>query len=154
MAGLDDGRVRVGDRAPAREATPAAPVGELRQYELRAGDSLIRIAEAWFGDAQKWTLLAEMNPDLDPNKLQIGQKVLLPPKDATVPARLPKPLTAKSTMPGTRKVAKGVSSSNSGGTPRVAPLGSHASTKPPTTAPMPMHACRTGVCAICRFITF
>jgi nucleoid-associated protein YgaU len=39
------------------------------------------IAEDWFGDRNKWRFIAQANPLTDPDRLQVGQKLRLPPKD-------------------------------------------------------------------------
>lgn len=60
----------------------AAPV-RYTNYSVRPGDTLVYIAEDWFGDPEKWDLIVDANPDLtNPNRLQVGQLLRLPPKDA------------------------------------------------------------------------
>jgi nucleoid-associated protein YgaU len=54
----------------------------MTDYVVQEGDTLYSIAEGWFGDASRWGLITEANPDLDPRRLQIGQRLKLPPKDA------------------------------------------------------------------------
>ena len=49
---------------------------------MRDGDTLSGIAEEWFGDANKWDLIARANPGIDPDRLRIGQTLRLPPRDA------------------------------------------------------------------------
>lgn len=51
-------------------------------YIVQAGDTMISIAASWFGDAGKWDLIKKANPDVNPEKLQIGQKLRMPPRDA------------------------------------------------------------------------
>lgn len=46
-------------------------------YVIKAGDTISRIAG---GDPQYIKLIKDANPGLDPSKLQIGQKINLPPK--------------------------------------------------------------------------
>jgi nucleoid-associated protein YgaU len=57
----------------------------MTNYVVREGDTLYSIAEGWFGDADRWDLIAAANPDLDPRRLQIGQTLRLPPKDSRRP---------------------------------------------------------------------
>lgn len=57
-------------------------------YVVKSGDTMSSIAEDWFGDASKWSMIAKENPVADPNRLSVGQKLRLPSKDA-------KPATVK-----------------------------------------------------------
>jgi nucleoid-associated protein YgaU len=43
---------------------------------------MVTIAKSWFGDETKWSLIAKANPWVDPARMQIGQKLQLPAKDA------------------------------------------------------------------------
>lgn len=45
------------------------------------GDTFASIAQDWFGNASKWTLIAKANPRVDPDRLRLGQKLRLPPKN-------------------------------------------------------------------------
>jgi len=57
-------------------------------YTVRAGDSLAKIAAAFFGDARKYVFIAEAN-GLDPMKvLPIGTQLKIPPPDAVVSHQL------------------------------------------------------------------
>jgi nucleoid-associated protein YgaU len=51
-------------------------------YVVKSGDTMSSIAADWFGDANKWSLIAKENPNIDPARLSVGQKLRLPPKDA------------------------------------------------------------------------
>ena len=63
---------------PARRTTPARTV----PYTVKENDSLWTIADAWFGDAGRWNLIAKANPLIDPDRLKLGQVLRLPPKNA------------------------------------------------------------------------
>ncbi len=80
-------------RAPApsgngasQDRTPSAGLANrppLRiEHIIKTGDTYTSIAQEWFGDGTKWTLIAKENPTVDPARLKIGQKIYLPPKDA------------------------------------------------------------------------
>jgi len=76
------------DEVEAEEAAPLAPVrpasgSKLTRYEVREGDTLSSIADAWFGSASSWALIVDANPTLDPDRLSIGQVLMLPARDAT-----------------------------------------------------------------------
>jgi len=52
-------------------------------YEVKAGDSLSKIAKHEYGDPNKWPKIFEANTDIlkDPNKIFPGQKLKIPPLD-------------------------------------------------------------------------
>ncbi len=52
-----------------------------RVYEVKAGDSLSKIAKREYGDANKWPSIFEANRDTlkDPDKIFPGQKLNIPP---------------------------------------------------------------------------
>ena len=72
--------------ATTSPSTPAAATTTLppkfESYVIKDGDTMSSIAQSWFGDAKKWDLIAKANPLVDPTKMQVGQKLNLPPKDA------------------------------------------------------------------------
>ena len=47
-------------------------------YTVKPGDSLSRIAKTLLHDAKAWELLAQINKIKDPNRIQVGQELLLP----------------------------------------------------------------------------
>jgi 5'-nucleotidase/UDP-sugar diphosphatase len=51
-----------------------------RIYAVKAGDSLSKIAEAVYGDADRWQEIFEANKDKikDPNTIEVGQKLQIP----------------------------------------------------------------------------
>jgi nucleoid-associated protein YgaU len=51
-------------------------------YEVKAGDSLSKIAKREYGDANEWKRIFEANKDTlkDPNKIFPGQKLKIPAK--------------------------------------------------------------------------
>lgn len=59
----------------------AQVVGE-QQYTVKSGDSLSRIAKHFYGDGNAWNRIFEANRDLlkDPDKIQPGQTLRIPPK--------------------------------------------------------------------------
>jgi len=67
------------DPKPTRATPP-----QTFEYVVKSGDTGSSIAEAWFGDRNKWTLISKANPLVDFKRLQIGQKLRLPAKDAPV----------------------------------------------------------------------
>lgn len=51
-----------------------------REYVIRKGDTLSKIAQEQLGKAHRWKYLHEFNKDRikDPNKLKVGQKIIIP----------------------------------------------------------------------------
>ncbi len=52
--------------------------GDRPTHKVRAGDNFERIAREELGNPALQTLIVQLNPRIDPRKLQIGQSVLLP----------------------------------------------------------------------------
>ena len=61
-------------------------------YTIQAGDNFELIAENWFGDPRKQSLIALANPTVDPLRLQLGQVIKLPPKNSTSTIRRATPV--------------------------------------------------------------
>jgi len=63
---------------PARVEKPATPVGQT--YVVKAGDSLSKIAQAVYGDLNRWREIYEANKDKipNPNVIEVGQELVLP----------------------------------------------------------------------------
>lgn len=75
--------------ADASVLTPGKPIQEISPAEFQTwvigeNDTFTSVAEAWFGDRAKWTLIAHANPLVDPDRLQLGQEIMLPPKNAVL----------------------------------------------------------------------
>ena len=65
-------------------ASSTAPAADVHQtYEVKAGDSLSKIAKHFYGSGNLWKRIFEANSDLikDPNKIFPGQKLKIPAKD-------------------------------------------------------------------------
>ena len=67
------------------ENEPAAPSGPVGEYEVKAGDSLLKImtmANARFKDEGRKSItlkqIQDANPGLNPDKLRAGQKIYIP----------------------------------------------------------------------------
>jgi 5'-nucleotidase len=64
----------------SQTATPEV-AGET--YEVQSGDTLLTIAEQFYGDGTQWRRIYDANKDVigpDPDKLKIGMKLKIPPK--------------------------------------------------------------------------
>ena len=54
--------------------TPSGPIS----YTIEKGDTLERLAVEFLGEASRWPEIAAANPDLDPDKIHVGQEILIP----------------------------------------------------------------------------
>ena len=52
--------------------------GNEQAYTIKSGDNLSRIAKRFYGEASKYTDIAQANGISDPNKIQAGQELKLP----------------------------------------------------------------------------
>lgn len=52
--------------------------GTAKAYVVREGDTLSKIAARFYGQGRDWSEIAKRNPDVDPNRLQVGQKLMIP----------------------------------------------------------------------------
>lgn len=66
---------RMGDLPP--QDPPGAAPGR-REYVVKAGDSLWRIAAKFYGDGRRWPEIASRNNLPDPTKITIGQRLHIP----------------------------------------------------------------------------
>lgn len=66
--------------------SPAKPVGstptssEKREHVVANGDTMSVIAEKYLGDKNQWQLIAKANPLVDPARMAIGTKLVIPAK--------------------------------------------------------------------------
>jgi nucleoid-associated protein YgaU len=71
--------------------TPAEPQ---QTHVIQAGDTFSGIAAKYLGDAKYAGLVLQANPDMDPRRLQIGARVVIPPRPAErAEAASPRPET-------------------------------------------------------------
>jgi nucleoid-associated protein YgaU len=68
------------DAAPSKapNSTPRASSSTGATYVVRSGDTLSRIAARMLGDGGRWRDLVAANPGLDPNRLLVGKKIVIP----------------------------------------------------------------------------
>jgi putative chitinase len=55
------------------------------EYIVKAGDTLGKIAEYFYGETDKYTLIAEANQLADPDKIEVGQILKIPESPGTQP---------------------------------------------------------------------
>jgi len=56
----------------------AEPVRFSQSYTIRKGDTLWSIAREYYGDGKRWREIVEANPHIVPEKLRVGQVIILP----------------------------------------------------------------------------
>lgn len=68
--------------------TPAERLRQLKKpsdtpkpYKIKQGDTFSSIARNVYGDEKYWVRIRDANPNVNPTALQIGQEIVLPPKD-------------------------------------------------------------------------
>lgn len=77
---------------PAAEVAkqPAGPAPKTEVYHTHTvkwpGESLSIIAGWYTGDVQNWKEVAEANPDINPNRIHEGMKILIPERMMTTKA--------------------------------------------------------------------
>lgn len=62
----------------AEPVAVAPPRPAMRTYVVRSGDTLSAIARLHYGDSRKWTRIATANPNINPDALKEGQKIVVP----------------------------------------------------------------------------
>ena len=73
-------------RAPLLQDEPrtAPPIVQYTDYIVREDDSLWTIADGWFGEPARWQEIADANPQVNPDRLRVGQRLRLPATTSTV----------------------------------------------------------------------
>ena len=74
----------VASAAPTTPATPTSSA-EMETYDVQPGDTLLSIAEQFYGDSTKWRRIYDANRDVigdDPDKLKVDTKLKIPPKES------------------------------------------------------------------------
>jgi len=67
--------------SPTAAASTDTAAGDT--YEVQSGDTLLSIADQFYGDTAQWRRVYDANKDVigsDPDKLKIGMKLKIPPK--------------------------------------------------------------------------
>ena len=73
--------------APVSAPSPS-PVGDEQTYEVQAGDTLLSIAQQFYGDQTLWRPIYDANRDVigsNPDALKPEMKLKIPPKPAPTP---------------------------------------------------------------------
>jgi nucleoid-associated protein YgaU len=77
--------------SPATVASPAVPessptaASNEQTYEIQSGDTLLSIAEQFYGDPTQWRRIYDANRDVignNPDALKVGTTLKIPPKES------------------------------------------------------------------------
>jgi nucleoid-associated protein YgaU len=66
------------ERLPALPPNDAPPAAQPREYVVVKGDTLSRIALAFYGDSKRWPEIAAANHLPDPGTISVGQRLIIP----------------------------------------------------------------------------
>ncbi len=83
---------QIADTKPAPTGTGAATDNPAATYTVKAGEYLEDIAQSQLGARGAWKKIVDANPGIDPKRLRVGQKLVIPGKSAPPePAPAPTP---------------------------------------------------------------
>lgn len=69
----------VADANDSADTDPGVVIDENTVYVVKSGDTLFRISKNFYGDEKKFQLIIDANNIKDPKKIQVGQKLKIPP---------------------------------------------------------------------------
>lgn len=78
-AAEDAAAKQAADEAAAKQAADEAAAKAPKAHVIVAGDSFWKLAEAYYGDATKWKLIADGNPTVRARRMTIGATLTIPP---------------------------------------------------------------------------
>jgi nucleoid-associated protein YgaU len=86
------GTAKPGTVRPGVESavTPAGqiPAAE-KTHVVKSGETLYQIAKEYYGNGEKWKLIAKANPKVSPTKVRAGDKLIIPAETAKTVAAVP-----------------------------------------------------------------
>ena len=95
-----------------RETIPEPKFAEIEHTVQWSGEYLSLIAKWYTGSSSNWKTIAEANPELNPNSIRIGQKILIPKTLAKTEDPMPRSFLPSS--PSNKVRAKSPSSEQPG----------------------------------------
>lgn len=77
---------KVGETAAKLDAEPdpSRPIKalpDLRRYKVAKGDTLMEISKKFLGSARQWQRVVQLNPQIDPDQLDVGTILLIPHRE-------------------------------------------------------------------------
>lgn len=102
--------VRIGDLPTMAMGSPASE-GQEKVHIVKPGESLYKIAELYYGDGRYWNGILKANPDIkDPDRLRVGQRLIIPPREeleyANLPRKIPSDISREDLVPYKVKVGE------------------------------------------------
>ncbi len=76
---------RRGSRPSDDVASPATAAANDHPYTVRSGQTLSSIAAEIYGDSRAWTQIAKENPKINPARLKVGTRIMIPDPAAVRP---------------------------------------------------------------------
>jgi hypothetical protein len=96
---------------------PAASADQGRNHRIQPGESLFSIAEEAYGNGLEWPRIWEANPWIDPDRLQAGDLLYVPPMDDSWGDPRPPPQAQFSNRPNSPRPAYAQSRTRVSGNP-------------------------------------
>ncbi len=90
----------------SESTSKAGGSAEKRVYVVKSTDTLSEIAQKELGTFKRWKEIVALNPGLDPAKLHVGLKLVLPSEGEAAPAAKERVASADPTPEETKRVAK------------------------------------------------
>lgn len=87
----------------------AGPSGSSKSYSVKQGDTLWVIAQKELGNGARWPVIARANPNVDPNNLRVGQKLIIPAASSSSASANSLPHSSSSPAANTAASASGPS---------------------------------------------
>lgn len=80
----------VNDRpsTPGNASPPPAGSAPLK-YTIAKNDTLVSLAERYYGDKEQWRVIVKANKGLNPRKLYVGKSIVIPPREGAAAAATP-----------------------------------------------------------------
>ena len=72
------GSLRTPQLAGKMRVEPSPECSSAKTYVVQEGDTLAKIAERFYGAGAGWSAIEKSNPGLEPNRLKVGQKLVIP----------------------------------------------------------------------------
>jgi len=86
------------ETALTRTQTSVGPAQTV-EYLVQENDSMWTIADQWFGDPTRWQEIARANPNINPDRLRVGQRLRLPAQKTAGPVGLNRAVDLKRSSP-------------------------------------------------------
>ena len=77
------------NRATVTTVSRTAETPTRHSHTVQPGDTLSELAEQYYGSHQRWSVIVNANPGLDPDRLRVGQTLVIPPQARQVKPKTP-----------------------------------------------------------------